>query len=508
MVSQTLAARRQRQVHASSATGLVYSSHLPTAAQRQLQRQKRAGLLVRLAKGIYAPVDSAEATASLVRRDWQAVAAALAPGAVVSHISALTRGLTVDGIVTLSHPTLFNKSIKLPGVTLVLLKGPGPLAGDLPLGKSGLHWSSRARAILENAGGKSKSRVSQEALEQHLIDILNASGEQALNAVRDHAAGIAAPLSMERELANLQKWISALLGTHSRGRLKTRSGQLVARGMPVDRERQLRFELLAAYLRTVNLPVVDAVASSGVARVHFAFIESYFSNFVEGTRFDIEQALGIAMRNEIVASRPKDSHDILGVFRLAQTAPYCNAPPPPSEEFLPALQQWHAQMLAERPEARPGELKMEVNFAGSTRFALPAMVRGTFAACSPLALSVPEGLARAIFYAFLVSEIHPFDDGNGRLSRLLMNAELSRVARCRVIIPTLYHPQYVDCAKQLSQSNQPEGFVSAIAKMARWCAQFDYADLPSLIAAMRAANAFEESPVRFKLLNPDGSSQT
>ena len=508
MNPEIIAAKRRQRRASPAAAGLVFSAGLPAAARRQLQRQKRSGTLIRLAKGLYAPVASAEVMASWVRRDWQAIAAALVPGAVVSHISALTRGLTADGIVTLSHPSLFNKSIKLPGVTLVLLKGPGPLAGDLPLGQSGLHWASRARAILENIGGKAKRRLNGEALEQHLVDILNASGAPALNAVRDNAAGLAVPLGMEREWAALQKLVSALLGTHSRGQLKTRNAQLVAIGMPVDRERQMRLEQLAAYLRTANLPVLDAVTSSGLARLHFAFIESYFSNFVEGTRFDIEQAVGIALRNEIVASRPKDSHDILGVFRLAQTTPYGNAPPPPGEEFLPALQLWHAQMLSQRPEAHPGELKMEVNFAGSTRFVEPAMVRGTCAACSPLALSIPEGLARAIFYAFLVSEIHPFEDGNGRLSRLLMNAELSRVARCRVIIPTLYHPQYVDCAKQLSQHNQPEGFVSAIAKMARWCAQFDYADLPRLIESLRAANAFEESPVRFKLLNADGSSET
>ena len=30
-----------------------------------------------------------------------------------------------------------------------------------------------------------------------------------------------------------------------------------------------------------------------------------------------------------------------------------------------------------------------------------------------------------MYYAFLVSEVHPFDDGNGRLSRLVMNSELT-----------------------------------------------------------------------------------
>jgi fido (protein-threonine AMPylation protein) len=122
-----------------------------------------------------------------------------------------------------------------------------------------------------------------------------------------------------------------------------------------------------------------------------------------------------------------------------------------------------------------------------------------------LALSVPEGMARAIYYAFLVSEIHPFDDGNGRLSRLLMNAELTRVGLARVIIPTLFHPQYVDCARALTRKNDPTGFVRSIVKMVHWCNQFDYSDIDALIQAIRNTNALEESPVEYKLLNREGS---
>ena len=123
-----------------------------------------------------------------------------------------------------------------------------------------------------------------------------------------------------------------------------------------------------------------------------------------------------------------------------------------------------------------------------------------------LALSVPEGLARAIYYAFLVSETHPFDDGNGRLSRLTMNAELSRLGLCRIIIPTLFHPQYVDCQRALSRANEPDGFIKALAFAAQWCAGFSYADLPALIGSLKATNAFEESPVQYKLLGPPSAA--
>jgi fido (protein-threonine AMPylation protein) len=133
------------------------------------------------------------------------------------------------------------------------------------------------------------------------------------------------------------------------------------------------------------------------------------------------------------------------------------------------------------------------------------MVRGTLDAGSDLAKSVPEGLARAIYYAFLVSEVHPFEDGNGRISRLVMNAELSRFGLTRIIIPTLFHPQYVDCARSLTRNNTPESFVHSLSKMAKWCSQFDYRDLDMLIEALKATNALEESPVQYQLKNMDGS---
>jgi hypothetical protein len=360
--------------------------------------------------------------------------------------------------------------------------------------------------VLENLGKKAPRRIGRDGVERYLVNVLNASGERALNEIRDQAAALAKPLSATSELETLRAIVGALLGTHSRAELHTPDGKLVAQGTPADKERLNRFELLAQHLRAAVLPQITDPISPGPSRQNFAFVESYFSNYVEGTKFDIEQARGIVMRNEVVSSRPKDSHDILGVFRLAITAPYRNSPPVAGNEFTVGLETWHAEMLKMRPEANPGRLKLDPNFAGATRFVEPGMVRGTLAEGSRLALSVPEGIARAAFYAFLISEVHPFDDGNGRLSRLVMNAELSRMGLCRIIIPTLYHPQHVDCARALTRANDPTGFVTSIAKVARWSAGFDYSNLDQLIAALKKSNALEESPTQYKLLSADGET--
>lgn len=476
---------------------------------RRLQRAADRNELVRIAPGLYVPQATPEEIEAKVQQNWQKIAGALVPGAVVSHISALSGGLSKDNVVILSHPTRFNKSITLPGVKLRLVQGPEALTGDFQVGPTGLTWSSPTRALLENIGsvGKNNSlRLGRAKVEEHLIEMLSSQGEAALNRIRDQSRQLAPALQMEKEGKLLDEIIGALLGTHSRGELRTKAGILVHQGIPLDTERQNRFEKLAAHLRSAILPTYPDVAPMGSAKINFSFLESYFSNYVEGTKFSIEEAEDIVLRNKLVQTRPKDSHDIIGVFQQALNTPYRDTLPATGSSFVEGLQARHAEMLKNRPEAQPGEIKTDVNFAGRTRFVEPAFVRGTLQEGSTLALSVPEGLARAIYYAFMISEVHPFVDGNGRLSRLLMNAELSRLGLCRIIIPTLFHPQYVDCARLLTNDNEPDGFVRALAKMATWSKQFDYSELPALIESFEKCNAFAESPIRFQLLNKDGTT--
>ena len=487
---------------------IAFSAALSPAGVRKLQRLAKAGQITRLRPGIYIKAGlSPEECVALVQQHWQRIAGTVVPGGVVSHVSAMTKGLLDDHSVTLSHPTIHGKKIAFPGLTLVLLRGPGPLPFDLPLSDTGLYWASRTRFLLENVGKAAPRRTGREAVERFLVSVLNSSGEKALNEIRDQAASLTISMGMQKEEQTLRELMGALLGSHSKGALRTRDGQLIAQGTPVDSERMARFEVLAAYLRSAILPRIPNTVPAGLSRHHFAFIESFFSNYVEGTKFDIDEARDILLHNRPAIHRPKDSHDILGVFRLALSSPYRDSPPVAGADFLNGLEAWHVEMLRLRPEANPGKTKLGSNYAGTTRFVEPEYVRGTLEEGSRLALSVPEGLARAIYYAFLISEVHPFEDGNGRLSRLVMNAELSRLGLHRIIIPTLYHPQYVDCARNLTRNNEAGGFVRSIAKMAYWCAQFDYADPDTLIPALKACNALEESPVQFKLHNLDGSTE-
>ena len=480
----------------------------PDNEARAIQRRAKAGELTRIAEGVYLAERDPEAQKAIVRRNWTRILAALVPDAVISHRSAYHGGLSPDGSVYLSHPTNYNRKIELPGIRAILVKGSGPLPADSPLGNEKLFFASRPRQLLENLsperGARGKS-AGAKAVEERLVSILNASGGDELNRIRDTARELAKVMGLQQEFKKLDNLIGALLTTHAAGVLKTKAGKLVAKGAPVDTERMARFEILAAKLRVEPLPHRSAIVVSDPARSNFAFLESYFSNFVEGTEFPIEEARDIALHGRMVEKRPKDSHDILGLFNLAIQSPWRDTVPPFGSDFPTELASRHAVMMAQRPEGNPGHFKTEPNRAGGTWFVDPPLVRGTLIEGSSLARSIPEGLPRAIYYAFLISEVHPFSDGNGRMSRLVMNAELSRSAEARIIIPTLFHDEYVDCQRQLTRQNEPAGFIRAVALMQRWTIAFDFSNIDVLIEAVKATNALEHSRTQFKLTMPDAS---
>lgn len=479
------------------------------ADARAIQRMAREGELVRVTKGIYTSHKDTRAQEAAIRRHWSRIAGALFPGSVVSHRSALEGGITSDSLLILSNPTRYNKVVALPGLRIVLTKGQGALPGDMPIANDGLRLSSRPRQLLENLSrsrGPNPRSAGEKATEALLVRIINANGEAELNRIRDAARGIAPHLGKLKEFKKLDGLIGALLATHARGKLKTKGGRYVARGTPFDAECMARFGILAAKLRSGPLHHRAAVATEEPARSNFAFLESYFSNYVEGTQFAIEEARDIALTGKIEETRPKDSHDILGVFRLAAQSPWRETVPPPGSEFPDELAARHALLMKARPENNPGQFKLQPNRAGTTWFVEPELVRGTLIESSNLARSVPEGIARAIYLAFLVSEVHPFTDGNGRIARLIMNAELSRTGEARIIIPTLFHEEYVDCQRQLSRQNNPDGHIRALTLMQSWTVAFDYSNVAALIATVKATNALEASRNQFKLTKADGSA--
>ncbi|MBA4193862.1 MAG: cell filamentation protein Fic [Comamonadaceae bacterium] len=479
----------------------VYSE-LTANEVRALQRRIAAGTAHRIVSGLVSTAPADEWPA-LVARERNRVLAGLFPGAVISFRSAFAGGAPVDGVIHLSYT--YHRTVELPGLTVVLVKAAGRAVGDLPISGRELYFPSYPRLLLENlttSRSLIQKQAGREAVEERLLTICDSRGEEYLLELRDQARELSAALDLEREFKVLDGLIGSILGTRSTHKLTSKAGKARSAAMPYDHRRLALFEKFAERLRTKPLPEVSSPVKTAIARQNFAFLESYFSNFIEGTEFGVEEARGFVLEGLPIETRPKDSHDVLGVFHQASDPGWANQTLAAGAPVLEQLRARHADQMKERPEVGPGQFKDRANRAGNTEFVLPREVRGTLVVGSQLLPTVPPGLARALLAMFVVAEVHPFNDGNGRLARLVMNAELSVAGACRIIVPTLFRDEYLDCLRVLTREGDCEPFVTAMTKIQAWSAAFVYDDLDKVLESLRACNAFEKSRTQYKLLTP------
>ena len=486
---------------ATSDESLLLYAEMDKAAIRTVQRQLKTGHLVRILPGMVS-ASAPDQWPALVARERLRVLAALFPGSVLAYRSAFIGGLPENGEIHLTSS--YRRDVALPGLKVVLWEGPPPASGDLPMQGREIYFPSLPRILLENltaSRGELPKVVGKAAVEQRLLSICDARGEHALSELREQARVLAPQLSMVKAFNILDDMVGSILGTRS-SRLVTTVGKARTAPVPYDADRVALFEHFAAQLRSTALQQAPAVALTEQAQIHLAFLESYFSNFIEGTEFEVQEARGFVLQGQPVLVRPQDSHDILGVFHQARDKGWANQTLATGEAVLTQLRERHAHQMRERPEVSPGEFKDKPNRAGNTEFVAPALVRGTLVQGSLMLPTVPAGMPRALLAMFMVTEVHPFADGNGRLARLVMNAELSVVSACRIIIPTLFREEYLDCLRVLTRDGEVKPFLGAMQKIQQWTAAFNYNDIDQVIDQMSACNAFERSRSQFKLFAP------
>lgn len=459
------------------------------AAGAAASRAVRRGELRRLGRGLYT-TNLDEAADQLIGRNWMQVANLHFPGAVIVDRSAVEGRPAADGSLFLdSGPRPhYPSTVELPGLVLRPRAGPGPLAGDMPFGK--LFRSGEARTALDNVRA-SRARagiartLSASELEAWLERIARNRGEAELLTLRDEARGLAAELGAERERERLDALISTLLGT-GEARLATDAGRARRRREPFDPARVDLFETLHGALAGYIAPLRPQPDDR--QRV-FAFFEAYFSNFIEGTEFELEEAEEIVFGGVIPEERPADAHDVLDTFRAVTDPALRDRAPADAGDFAALLQLWNGRILAARPEKRPGKWKLKPNRAGGTGFVAPDLVTGTLREAWRFYETLPAGFPRAVFGAFVVSEVHPFADGNGRTSRGLLNAELSAAGQCRVVIPLCFRSDYLGALRALNRQRNPEPLLRAIDRTQRWCSLVEWSTLPATIAQLESTNA-------------------
>lgn len=102
---------------------------------------------------------------------------------------------------------------------------------------------------------------------------------------------------------------------------------------------------------------------------------------------------------------------------------------------------------------------------------------------------------------FLISEVHPFPDGNGRIARIMTNAELLAEGQHRVIIPTVYREDYLLALRSLTRQGRTDPFLRMLDRAQEFVSRIDFQDLDAALETLRTANAFSE-PSEARLIMP------
>jgi len=462
----------------------------------RISREVTAGRLKKIAPRLYTSRVK-EAPHKVIRRNLWDVIGLLFPDAVISQRTALELQPARDGSVFLTGR--YPRRVRLPGVTVRVIRGAGAIEGDVRFGNA-LWLPSPARAYLENLKPSRRRNgaapvLPRAELEDRLERLLRVSGEEKLNALRDAAKRIAPTLGFADELAKFDKIIGRLLGSRT-GRLSGAAAVARAAGLPYDADRLPLFDALIRELR--DWPVVERPGRSadGSAFDNEAFFDAYFSNYIEGTEFEVDEALSIVFESRIPEKRPKDAHDILGTYRLLSDPQEMSHSAVKEvddlEAFLRLLQHRHYVLLAARPEVAPGEFKIQPNRAGNTMFVAPELVRGTLQKGVERFRALESPFARAAFMMFLVAEVHPFADGNGRVARVMMNAELIAGGQQRIIIPTVYRDDYLGALRALSRSARSDVLPKVLDRTQLFASRIDFTDLAKARRALEQAEAFRE----------------
>lgn len=424
-----------------------------------VSRELKKGHLRKLASRLYTK-NLKDAPVAIVKRHLWPIVGAFFPDGLISDRTALENAPAADGSIFLISKK--KRGVSLPGIAVHPRQGIGPIAGDNPF-INGLHLCSTARAYLENMvlsrARKGVARtLSKKEIGQGLEKLLQHGGEGALKKLRNEMRAIAPTLDLEEEFQKIDALIGTLLGT-KQAELVAETAIARARGVPYDATLLECFHLLHAAL-SGTAPVIRPETSD--QRDILAFFDAYFSNFIEGTEFAVSVAKEIVFKGKIPRDRPQDAHDVLGTFRLVSDSVEMKKIPTTFDEFISLIQSRHSQILEQRPEKLPGQFKTVENRAGSTIFVSPDLVLGTLQKGFELYQNLKEPFHRAVYMMYLIAEVHPFLDGNGRLGRVMMNAELVAAEETRVIIPSIYRNNYLVALKALAQAGKASPLIRTL----------------------------------------------
>ena len=484
-----------------SLSEIIFGSSDKTIS-KQISRLVKKGLIKKIAPKIYSGNHN-KTPELLIRENWRKIIAYFYPNSVVSHITAFMGGRIIND--TLFITTSFTRTINLPGLTIRALSGTGPTSYDMTLPEKSLFMSSEPRYLMENLQTARQSNTIKktadiEKVELYLEKIIRNRGEGVINEIRDKAKEICHDLNMKKEFKKLDHIIGALLTTRNDIELFTKVGRSRSIGLPYDPDRIKLFKILFEYLQNVKTVQPKYEMSEDEWR-NSAFYDTYFSNYIEGTDFLVDEAKSIVFDGKIITGRMSDSHDILGTWRVLNDHIKMMEQPENANELIKLLKQRHHESMGFREEINPGEFKSMNNRAGNTEFVSHELVTETLKNGFEYYLQLDKGFQRATYIMFMIAEVHPFMDGNGRVSRIFMNAEMISSKHMRIIIPTVFRDDYLLSLRRLSRAGEPAAFVKMLSRAAYFSSCIKFSDINQIQVQLESCDAFK-SPDEGQLIIP------
>jgi fido (protein-threonine AMPylation protein) len=471
---------------------IIFSTN-DQAHLRLLGQLEREGRIKKIAPKIYTgKLDQSAET--IIRRNIFTILGRQYEGAVLSHRSALEYKPTPSGNLYVTYT--YTKKITLPGITLHIMQGPGPVEGDNRF-IGDLFVSQEARAYMENLqvtkrDGENAKTLPLELIEEKLNKIIQGRGEEGINRLRDTARNLAPQLGMEKEFDKLNAIISALLTTRPSKSLVSASAKARAIGIPYDGDRIRLFGILFAELQQREFVSHPDQNNTPASFANFSFYESYFSNYIEGTIFSIDEAKAIIETQTPLPTRDEDSHDVLGTFQLVSNRQEMTTVPTSAQQLLEILRYRHQVLLSARLSKNPGTFRDQAVYAGQTSFVDAELIAGTLIQAFDYYRALRSPFARAIFMMFVVAEVHPFLDGNGRIARVMMNAELVAASESKIIIPTVYRDDYIGALRRLTRQSDADTYIRMMERAQAFSANVFGDNREEMENYLRNCNAFFE----------------
>jgi Fic family protein len=102
---------------------------------------------------------------------------------------------------------------------------------------------------------------------------------------------------------------------------------------------------------------------------------------------------------------------------------------------------------------------------------------------------------------FVLSEVHPFLDGNGRIARIMMNAELVKAGQSKIIIPTVYREDYLGALRKLTRQSDPSPYIAMLQRANEFSENIYGDDYNVMLDYLIQCNSFfEHTEARLKII--------